>query len=89
MDVAEISAPKRLSGSGFEAREVAARIYAAMRRARIKAAEARSFVQAVIPNVSEPTLRDWVTRLPSEGHLFASEKGSGRPECIHNDKIRI
>ena len=87
--VVESSAPKRLSGIGFEAREVAARIYAAMRCAGIKTADARSYVQAGIPNVNERTLRDWVRRLQSDGHLFAGEKGSGQPECIHDDNIRI
>ena len=46
-------------------------------------------MQAGIPNVSERTLRNWVTRLQSGGHLFASKKDSGRPECIHDDKIGI
>ena len=41
------------------------------------------------PNVSGRTLRDWITRLQSEGYLFASEKDSGRSEYVIDDKIRI
>lgn len=61
VNVVESSGPKRLSGIAFEAREVAERIYAAMQHAGIKATDARSCVQAAIPNISEPILRDWVT----------------------------
>lgn len=89
VDVVEISGPKRLSNIFFDAREVAARIYAAMRRAGIKAIYARFYVQAAILNVSKRTLRDWVTRLKSEGHLFSREKEIGWPKFIHDDKIRI
>ena len=60
------AAAKRLSGIGFEAREVAARMYASMRRAGIDVQDARAHVQAAIPNVSDRTLRRWVSHIDTK-----------------------
>lgn len=89
MNEAASTAPARLSGFSFETREVAARIYLSLRRSGMKANDARSHIQSAIPNVSERTLRHWVTQFESQGPLFSQEKGSGRPKCLNDEKIRI
>ena len=83
------AAAKRLSGIGFEAREVAARMYASMRRAGIDVQDARAHVQAAIPDVSDRTLQRWVSHIGTKSALFVNEKSSGRPGCVDDEKIRV
>ena len=81
--------PKQLSGVGFEAREVAARIYSSLVRSGMAAGDARVHVQAGVPGVSDRTLRRWAAQIESKRPLFVGEKESGRPKSVNDDQIRV
>lgn len=80
---------ERLSGIGFGAREVAARIYSSMRAGGVPAGDAHRHVSAVLPGVSLRTLQRWNRGFEAEEGIFVDEKGAGRPRSVPDEKMRI